>query len=1560
MFLKSTIIFILFSLSPLLLASGSSDISPFKNGERVLFLGDSITRAGGWHSKIALFYETRYPDRNIVWLNAGISGDTSGGALSRIDWDVLDRNPSTVVIMLGMNDAAREDLPTEIGSETRVADYRQNMREIIQKLTRAKVQIILCTPSPYDASALLEKDGIPAANEALTRMADICRELATEFKVGLVDFNAPMNAIAEQYQRNNPSFTLIGKDRIHPGTLGNTLMSHLFLQSQGVSGLVSSVHIDLEGEESLKLENAKLHELVIEGNNISFKLKAKSLPMPFDINSSQALRLSPENELLKAMETMERPADVHTRFVEKEGETLTKAQRTAWDDIYWQKHLHQEIIKISGLAHGEYELLIDGKVVASFFDSELRDGVNLSLLRKTPQYQQALKLANEQEQRHRQASLNPRMAAFTRNFVLEPKGLNDSDPKGVNDFLKAFIADESTKDSKNLAEGSYAKSMAKKYLDHMRDPSKVVSMIQASNDKIADLKKLQQHSYRIQPVTHPIPQESRKAHFSERRSEEKLTALAEDFFDLMLLDKDELRRSGLRLRPEIQEINKLKKENKLSEALELYRDYFFKKLRNLEAYGIPTEFLEVRSKWLQPKGRDKTMERANELMEGKIKDHQAAMEPGEVLLQITMDPPVGALNPWSPNTFEPLVLAYLYTGEDRYLNRWIDYLDCWALFENRDDQIEATNISDMDCKGPNMMMRYLQALRAVANMQAWNNSKFPADSLARVLNKMMRIYIPLAIVYHDSNPQNWTPFSSARHMCFAAMFDEFKVAEYWFHRGRHRHENYGTIQNLPDGSETEHALWYNAHYFDGAHFALNLVEARRSSPFKHKVFWEQDVLNGNWEFIQSEKLVERANYFLEMLTPQSSYPIGNRSDQRRLPDWKSQALFDYAYFNGNSHTRTLIDYYKEHLESLAPESTMYDLPYSGSYLMRRSWNPDAGYAHFFSSPYPVGGHAFRGLKSNNSFWVSEAGQDILVTGGFGAYSYDRSPLTVDGKEQFSLAGLGNPGRNKNHKGFAVSYIDPKPANWRSHSSDFFDFAEGIYNGPYGDFVDDHHDNKDYQVGFLAERAREVITGVTHHRQVFHIKDARVWVLVDHLKSEQPRTYSLDWYLPAPIEEMLKTHRRYKGKTFAANTVNLNTSGMGLTTQAADMPNVHIHHFGADLKAVKTLEQAKNLIDDYTYKYKMYDFWKISNSFQGTGEDRVITLIEVIPEGGSTKIGDLESHKNGFKAELAGFGLLQFHADHSGSAELQLEDQKLVIGDESYEQNQNEKIKIHRPVLQVEISPARAQLVAGEKITMTCASNEVEIRYTLDGSEPTIHSTLYVEPFTLNGKNRVKARAFRKGLTEQKNRFSYTQASVTTSAEYKIADLISAVGNGGNPAYEAGLQSEYREGDWKVLSFYPEKIKPKSTRKVRWLFDRCSPQVDKAFSWTYHGFIQVPEDGVYTFHAPNEMITSGQEAGYNLRLFVGRELIGNKSSGRLNEWYPNTQRHAYGTWSIGLKKGLHPIKLEYVDYRKNAVEVWNHPGMKVNTIWDGKTPEILVSGSSLEKQAIPKNWFFRKK
>ena len=64
---------------------GALPVPMFQDGERVCFVGDSITHGGGYHSFVYLYYLTRYPAREIRIWNKGISGDQTYHVLQRFD-----------------------------------------------------------------------------------------------------------------------------------------------------------------------------------------------------------------------------------------------------------------------------------------------------------------------------------------------------------------------------------------------------------------------------------------------------------------------------------------------------------------------------------------------------------------------------------------------------------------------------------------------------------------------------------------------------------------------------------------------------------------------------------------------------------------------------------------------------------------------------------------------------------------------------------------------------------------------------------------------------------------------------------------------------------------------------------------------------------------------------------------------------------------------------------------------------------------------------------------------------------------------------------------------------------------------------------------------------------------------------------------------------------------------------------------------------------------------------------------------------------------------------------
>src|SRR5690554_2172601 len=79
----------------------------FKAGDKVNFIGNSITHSGGFHNHVLLYYATRFPNEEIMFLNAGISGDNANDIFRRLEDDIIPLKADWSIVMVGMNDVNR-------------------------------------------------------------------------------------------------------------------------------------------------------------------------------------------------------------------------------------------------------------------------------------------------------------------------------------------------------------------------------------------------------------------------------------------------------------------------------------------------------------------------------------------------------------------------------------------------------------------------------------------------------------------------------------------------------------------------------------------------------------------------------------------------------------------------------------------------------------------------------------------------------------------------------------------------------------------------------------------------------------------------------------------------------------------------------------------------------------------------------------------------------------------------------------------------------------------------------------------------------------------------------------------------------------------------------------------------------------------------------------------------------------------------------------------------------------------------------------------------------------
>ena len=103
----------------------------------IVAMGDSLTEGLGVETAQAypaqLERKLQAAGYNYAVINAGVSGETSSGALERIDW-VLTLKPDIVILATGGNDSLRAIDP---------ALTESNLRELVQRFQAANVILVL-------------------------------------------------------------------------------------------------------------------------------------------------------------------------------------------------------------------------------------------------------------------------------------------------------------------------------------------------------------------------------------------------------------------------------------------------------------------------------------------------------------------------------------------------------------------------------------------------------------------------------------------------------------------------------------------------------------------------------------------------------------------------------------------------------------------------------------------------------------------------------------------------------------------------------------------------------------------------------------------------------------------------------------------------------------------------------------------------------------------------------------------------------------------------------------------------------------------------------------------------------------------------------------------------------------------------------------------------------------------------------------------------------------------------------------------------------------------------
>jgi lysophospholipase L1-like esterase len=244
----------------------SSGDFPWRDGTRVVFIGDSITEAGLYVQDIEAYLYTRFPDRHYEILNLGLSAETASSlnepGLRQPRPEILDRlgrlldqtRPNLAIVCYGMNDGIYHPPSPE-----RLEAYQKGMKQVVDQIQRSGADFAILTPPPFDPLPIASRVrpigtkqftyGFPfdQYDSVLGGYAEWLLSKRTDGWT-VIDDHSAVNRYVAMLRESEPTFT-VAPDGVHPNPTGHWLIAAEILKAWNVPAEVESASIDVQGQK---------------------------------------------------------------------------------------------------------------------------------------------------------------------------------------------------------------------------------------------------------------------------------------------------------------------------------------------------------------------------------------------------------------------------------------------------------------------------------------------------------------------------------------------------------------------------------------------------------------------------------------------------------------------------------------------------------------------------------------------------------------------------------------------------------------------------------------------------------------------------------------------------------------------------------------------------------------------------------------------------------------------------------------------------------------------------------------------------------------------------------------------------------------------------------------------------------------------------------------------------------------------------------------------------------------------------------------------------------------
>lgn len=305
-----------------------------RNGDTVVFLGDSITAAREYSKIIENYTLLRFPERKVKFINAGRGGETAKGSLVRLDKDVFAQGATLLTVAYGINDIGW-------GVKADVAhrkEYLDAIGEIVDRCKAHGVRVFICS------AAITAEDPDKAEQGFLKKMCDDGLQLARGKGAGTIDVQSSMRGVQRRVLAanvrepdNSKQTRMHAPDGVHLNELGQMAMAFAILKGLGAPAEVSSATIDAQVPNVLTASGCKITKLRKSEGGMFFTRTDERLPL-----------------------------------------NLAPLWLLSGFYIPIQEELNRYLLTVTNLPKGEYQLISSGKQLGTWSAETLAQGLNIS------------------------------------------------------------------------------------------------------------------------------------------------------------------------------------------------------------------------------------------------------------------------------------------------------------------------------------------------------------------------------------------------------------------------------------------------------------------------------------------------------------------------------------------------------------------------------------------------------------------------------------------------------------------------------------------------------------------------------------------------------------------------------------------------------------------------------------------------------------------------------------------------------------------------------------------------------------------------------------------------------------------------------------------------------------------------------------------------------------------------------------------------------------------------------------------------------------------------------